>query len=187
MSERVIDVVTRDIVVSMDYSLIVNDQLIDSSENYGPLEFIQGHKNIIPGLENEIEGMQIGDTKEVVVQPLDGYGEYDENAYADIPRNQFPPSFSFEMGKSVRLSHPSGQLINATISEIGENEVRLDLNHPLAGKELKFTATIVSLRSATPEEIAAGRVGGGGCSCGSGDSGCGGGGGGCGDGGCGCG
>lgn len=186
MSERIIDVVTQDVVVSMDYSLIVEGQLIDSSENYGPLEFIQGHKNIIPGLENEIEGMQIGETKEVVVQPQDGYGEYDENAYADIPRNQFPPSFNFELGKSVRLSHPSGQLINATISEIGENDVRLDLNHPLAGKELKFSATIVSLRMATPEEIAAGRVGGVGCSCGSAGDGCGDSGG-CGDGGCGCG
>jgi FKBP-type peptidyl-prolyl cis-trans isomerase SlyD len=176
MSERTIDVIAQDVVVSMDYSLIVDDQTIDSSDSYGPLEFIQGHKNIIPGLEGELFGMQVGESKEIIVQAVDGYGEYDESAFADIPRNQFPPSFSFEIGKNVRLSHPSGQLITATITEIGENDVRLDLNHPLAGKELKFSATIVSLRMATPEEISAGRVGGGGCStCGSSEGGCGGG------------
>jgi FKBP-type peptidyl-prolyl cis-trans isomerase SlyD len=176
MSEKIIDVVAQDVVVSMDYSLIVEDKLIDSSETYGPLEFIQGHNNIIPGLENELFGMQVGDSKEIVVQPENGYGEYDNNAITDIPRSQFPPDFSFEIGKTIRLSHPNGQLITANIIEIGENDVRLDLNHPLAGKELKFSATIVNLRMATPEEITSGRVGGGGCStCGSSEGGCGGG------------
>jgi FKBP-type peptidyl-prolyl cis-trans isomerase SlyD len=72
------------------------------------------------------------------------------------------------------LSDPQGRQVNANVMEIGEDDVRLDLNHPLAGKELNFKATIVDLRMATEDELAAGRLGGGGCaSCGSGD-GCGG-------------
>ena len=90
---------------------------------------------------------------------------------------KFPASFEFEIGKTIRLSDPQGRQINANIVEIGESDIRLDLNHPLAGKELNFKATIVDLRMATEDELAAGRLGGGGCSsCGSGSGdGCGGG------------
>ena len=174
MVDRTPDIVAQDMVVSLDYSLTVDDQLIDSSDGYGPLQFIQGHRNIIPGLEKELFGMQIGETREVTVPPADAYGEYDANAFVDIPKEQFPANFEFGIGKTIRLSDPQGRLINANIMEIGETDVRLDLNHPLAGKELHFTAKIVDLRMATEEELAAGRLGSGGCaSCGSGD-GCGG-------------
>ncbi len=188
MVERTPDIVAQDLVVSLEYSLIVDDQIIDSSDGYGPLEFIQGRNNIISGLEKELFGMQIGETREIVVQPEEGYGEYDENARVDIPKNQFPAGFDFQIGKSIRLSDPQGRLINASVMEVSDNDVILDLNHPLAGKELKFLATVVDLRMATEDELAAGRLGGGGCSCGSGSGGCGSGDGGCGsgDGGCGC-
>ena len=185
MVERTSDiVVVQDMVVSLEYSLIVDDQLVDSSEGYGPLQFIQGHRNIIPGLEKELFGMQIGETREILVQPKDGYGDYDNNAFVDIPKNQFPENFEFQIGKALRLSDPQGRLITANIMEIGDSDVRLDLNHPLAGKELKFTATIADLRMATQDEITSGRLGGSGCACSSSDGGCGDGG--CGDGSCGC-
>jgi len=177
MSEQILDTVVQDLVVGMEYVLTVDGEKIDSSEGYGPLEFIQGHRNIIPGLEKELFGMQIGEHKEVIVEPKDGYGEYDNDAFVDLPRSQFPPQFQFEIGKTIRLSDPNGRLITANIMEIGENDIRLDMNHPLAGKRLNFSATIVSLRKANEDEIASGRVGGGGCStCGSDSSGgCGGG------------
>jgi FKBP-type peptidyl-prolyl cis-trans isomerase SlyD len=177
MVERTPDIVVQDMVVSLEYSLTVDDQIIDSSDGYGPLQFIQGHRNIIPGLEKELFGMQIGETREVVVQPADGYGDYDASAFVDIPKEQFPANFDFGIGKTIRLSDPQGRLINANITEIGESDVKLDLNHPLAGKELYFKATVVDLRMATDDELAAGRLGGGGCaSCGSGSGdGCGGG------------
>ena len=175
MVERTPDIVAQDLVVSLEYTLTVDDEIIDSSDGYGPLQFIQGHRNIIPGLEKELFGMQVGETREILVQPAEAYGEYDNNAIVDIPKAQFPENFGFAIGKTIRLSDPQGRLINANIMEIGENDVRLDLNHPLAGKVLKFSAKIVDLRMATTDELAAGRLGGGGCaSCGSGD-GCGGG------------
>jgi FKBP-type peptidyl-prolyl cis-trans isomerase SlyD len=174
MVERTPDIVVQDMVVSLEYSLTVDDQLIDSSEGYGPLQFIQGHRNIIAGLEKELFGMQIGESREITVQPAEAYGEYDSDAFVDIPKEQFPANFEFGIGKTIRLSDPQGRQINANIVEIGENDVHLDLNHPLAGKELHFSAKIVDLRMATEDELEAGRLGGGGCStCGSGD-GCGG-------------
>jgi len=166
MSERTLDVVATNMVVKMDYTLYVEGKVVDTSEGYGPLEFIHGHRNLIPGLEREIIGMQVGEAKEIIVKPSDAYGEYDADAFVDIPRTQFPQSFDFQIGRSIRLSDPTGRLITASISEIGEKDVRLDMNHPLAGKELNFSATIVDLRMATPEEIEAGKVGGQSCSCG---------------------
>ncbi len=174
MSEQILDVVTNDMVVKMDYTLYVNGTIFDTSEGHGPLEFIQGKRNIITGLDNGILGMQVGETKEIKVAPSQAYGEFDNDAFIDIPIAQFPPQFDFQIGKSIRLSDPTGRLTTATITEIGENDVRLDMNHPLAGKELTFSATIVDVRPASEAELAAGRVGGSGCaSCGSGE-GCGG-------------
>ncbi len=181
MSERIIDSVAKDMVVKMDYTLYVDGNIFDTSNGYGPLEFIQGRRSIIPGLDNGILGMQIGETKEIVVSPQQAYGDYDDNAFIDLPISQFPPQFDFQIGKSIRLSDPTGRLTTASICEIGENDVRLDMNHPLAGKELRFSATIVGLRDATEDELAAGRVGGCGCGSCSTDGGCGDGcGGGCG-------
>lgn len=174
MSEQILDTVAQDLVIGIDYVLTVDGEKIDSSEGYGPLEFIQGHHNIIPGLEKELFGMQIGEQREIFVEAKEAYGEYDNNAFVDLPRAQFPPNFQFEIGKAIRLSDPNGRIINANIIEIGEENIRLDLNHPLAGKELKFNTTIVSIRKATEDELLSGRVGGSGCaSCGSND-GCGG-------------
>jgi FKBP-type peptidyl-prolyl cis-trans isomerase SlyD len=184
MSEQTLDVVADNVVVKMDYTLYVDGQVVDSSEGYGPLEFIQGHRNIIPGLEREIMGMQVGESREIVVKPADAYGEYDEDAFVDILRSQFPQSFDFQIGRTVRLSDPSGRLVTASIAEIGEKDVRLDMNHPLAGKELNFFAKIMDVRMATDEEIEAGRVGGHSCSCGGSCSSSSGGG--CGDGSCNC-
>jgi len=174
MSEQILDTVAQDLVVGIDYVLTVDGEVIDSSEGYGPLEFIQGHRNIIPGLEKELFGMQIGEQRDIMVEAKEAYGEYDNNAFVELPRTQFPPNFQFEIGKSIRLSDPNGRVITANILEIGEENIRLDLNHPLAGKQLMFNTTVVSIRKATEDELLSSRVGGGGCSsCGS-SSGCGG-------------
>jgi FKBP-type peptidyl-prolyl cis-trans isomerase SlyD len=168
MSEQIMDVVAKDMVVKMDYTLYVDGEVIDSSQGFGPLEFIQGRRNIIAGLDKAILGMQVGETREIKVAPNLAYGEYDNNNFIDIPVSQFPPQFDFQIGKSIRLSDPTGRLTTATITEIGENDVRLDMNHPLAGKELTFNTTIVDVRPASDEELRSGRVGGGSCNCGSG-------------------
>ena len=160
-------IVSDDLVVSLDYTLTVEGKVIDSSGET-PLEYLQGHKNIIPGLERELTGMAIGESKEVVVAPKDGYGEFDAEAIFDIPRANFPTSYTLEVGAPIRVRADTGQVMTAYVQALDETNVKLDLNHPLAGKELYFRAKIVGLRPGTQDELDAGRVGGAYCaSCGS--------------------
>lgn len=168
MSERVQTVVENDVVVSLAYTLTVDGEIIDSTDGKNPLEYLHGYQNIIPGLENELKGLGVGETRQVKVLPADGYGEFDPEAFADIERNQFPEGFNFQIGQQLRVGDPSGRVMTASIAEIGDDMIKIDLNHPLAGKELFFDAKIVALRDATPDELASGRVGGGCSSCGSG-------------------
>ena len=92
-----IDSVQDGVVVSIEYTLKVDNEVVDSSDGHGPLQFLAGHGNIVPGLESEMQGMKIGDSKDVVVAPADGYGEYDEEANMDVPRSQFPEDMPVEV------------------------------------------------------------------------------------------
>ncbi len=140
-------------VVSMDYTLHVNGELLDTSEGREPLEFLQGSGNIIPGLERELYGMVIGESKDVTVAPADGYGTVDPQAYVEVPRNQFPEEIPMKTGTEIQVRDQSGQPMYARIEEVGDETVKLNFNHPLAGKELQFNVKIVRLRSATDEEV----------------------------------
>jgi FKBP-type peptidyl-prolyl cis-trans isomerase SlyD len=150
--------VQDNIVVAMDYVLNVDGELLEKTESNHPVEFIQGSGQIIPGLEREMSGMRIGDSKEVDVTPEDGYGVLDEDAYAEIPREEFPADIPVEQGVAILLRDEDGDEQEAHIIEIKENLVRLNLNHPLAGKDLHFEVKVVALREASEEEILHGHV-----------------------------
>lgn len=157
-------------VVSLDYTLTVDGEVIDSSGDL-PLEYLQGYNNIISGLEKSLDGMQVGETREVVVAPAQAYGEYDPDAMYDLPKEQFPPTFDLKVGAGLRVRSQDGYVINARIVSIDGETVKIDLNHPLAGKTLHFRATIAGVRLPTEGERSAGRVGGATCTtCGSTDS-----------------
>jgi len=145
-------------VVSMDYTLHVDGEVVDTSAGRKPLEFIQGTGNIIPGLERELYGMGIGESKKVNVSPTDGYGELDPKAYANVPRAEFPNNIPLEKGVQVQVRNQSGNPMYAHIDEFTDEVVKLDFNHPLAGKTLNFDVTIVALRGASPEELDHGHV-----------------------------
>ena len=150
--------VADDVVVSIEYTLTVDGEVIDASEENDPLEYLQGYQNIIPGLEREMSGMKIGESKEVTVHPKDGYGEQDPEAVIDVPRKEFPKDFEVKPGVELQLQNQDGELMNAVIVSISPSTVKLDLNHPLAGKDLFFRVTVVDLRDATEEEISHGHV-----------------------------
>lgn len=150
--------VQDNMVVTMNYVLKVDNEIIDRSELNKPFQFIQGIGDIIPGLENELYGLHIGEGKEVLVSPEDGYGIEDEEAYADIPLTEFPEDFPLEEGVSVLLRDDEGEEQEAYILEISDEVVRLNLNHPLAGKELHFKVSVEDLRMATDEELRHGHV-----------------------------
>jgi FKBP-type peptidyl-prolyl cis-trans isomerase SlyD len=139
-------------VVSMDYTLRVDGDVIDSSSGHEPLEFLQGAGNIIPGLEQELYGMVIGESKIVIVQPEAGYGAIDPAAFVDIPKQQFPANIPLEIGVEIQMTDETNTPMNARIDSLDSENVRLDFNHPLAGKELHFDIKIVGLREATAEE-----------------------------------
>jgi len=139
-------------VVAMEYTLKVDGEVADSSEGREPLQYIHGAGNIIPGLEREMVGMAIGESKEVVVAATDGYGEEDKEAFMDVPREQFPDEIPMEVGTEIQVQNQAGQPMYARISTVGDKSVRLDFNHPLAGKELHFSVKVVGVREPTPEE-----------------------------------
>jgi FKBP-type peptidyl-prolyl cis-trans isomerase SlyD len=145
-------------VVSMDYTLLVDGKVVDSSKGGEPLQFIQGMGHIIPGLENELYDMKVGDNKLVVVAAKDGYGEVDVEAFMDVPRESFPTDVPLEKGTELELRDQSGHPMFARIDTVSENNIRLNMNHPLAGKELHFDIKIAALRPATEEEVSHGHV-----------------------------
>lgn len=152
------DTVQDGMVVSMEYTLHVNGELLDTSEGRGPLQFLTGRRNIIPGLENEMMGMKVGESRQIVVQPADGYGEFDEEALMDVPRSEFPANFKIAVGMELNVSDQEGRQYRARIDSIEGDMVRLNFNHPLAGMELNFNVKVVGLREPTPEEVEHGHV-----------------------------
>jgi FKBP-type peptidyl-prolyl cis-trans isomerase SlyD len=139
-------------VILMEYTLKVDDVVLDSSKDNGPIEFIQGAGNIIQGLERELYGMTIGESKEVRVSAQDGYGDIDHEAFSDVPRDQFPDNIPMEVGTQLELHDQTGKPVHARIDKVEDTSVRLDFNHPLAGKELFFAIKIAGLREPTEEE-----------------------------------
>jgi FKBP-type peptidyl-prolyl cis-trans isomerase SlyD len=152
------DTVQNGVVVSMDYKLTVDGELLDSSDDAGSLQFLAGHDNIVPGLEREMIGMKIGESKDVVVAPEDGYGEFDEEGFMDVPRSEFPSDLEIEEGVELNVTDEDGQNQYARVESVTDETVRLDFNHPLAGAELHFNVKVVSLREPTKEELAHGHV-----------------------------
>lgn len=152
------DSVQEGLVVSMDYKLTVDGEVLDTSDDEGPLQFLAGYDNIVPGLEREMIGMKIGENKEVVVKPGQGYGEFDEEAFMDVPRTEFPEDMKLEEGMELHLTDEDDQYQTAYVTSFDDQTVQLDLNHPLAGAELHFTVTVVALREPTEEELDHGHV-----------------------------
>ena len=152
------DTVENGVVVSIEYTLHVDGELLDTSDGQGPLQFLAGYGNIVPGLEDEMMGMKIGDSKKVVVAPADGYGEYDDEAFMEVPRDQFPKDMELEEGLELTVRDDSGESRYARVETVDKETVRLNFNHPLAGDELHFDVKVVALREPTDEEMDHGHV-----------------------------
>lgn len=153
-----IDSVQDGVVVSIEYTLHVDGELLDSSDGQGPLQFLAGYGNIVPGLENEMMGMKIGESKKVVVQPIDGYGDFDEEAFMNVPKDQFPKEMPLEVGTELTVRDSEDNMQMARVDSIEGDTVTLNFNHPLAGDELHFYVRVVKLREPNAEELEHGHV-----------------------------
>jgi FKBP-type peptidyl-prolyl cis-trans isomerase SlyD len=153
-SEQVVD----NLVVSMAYSLKVEGEPIDATEDGETLQFIQGYGSIIPGLERAIEGMRLGDTRQITVPAEEAYGAYDPEQVIPITLSEFPEELDLETGMELEMKDKDGDTVYARILSIGKSRVKMDFNHPLAGKDLDFEITIQDLRPATEQELTQGFV-----------------------------
>lgn len=164
-------------VVSVDYALRDDEgNLIDQSKPEEPLAYLHGHRNIIPGLEQALEGKNSGETVEVRVDPANAYGETNPSLEQNVPKDRFQGVENVQVGMQFQANTDQGP-ISVRVTDVGEEEVTVDGNHPLAGQHLNFSVTVRDVREASEEELNKGSVGGdeccGGSEEGKDDSGCG--------------
>lgn len=146
-------------VVSIHYKLTDNDgNVIDTSEGMEPLTYLHGVGNLIPGLEKELVGKVENDALSVKVQPADGYGESMQELVESVPKTAFQGVDNIEVGMSFEAKNPNGDMQRIAVKKVEGDMVTVDANHPLAGVELNFDVTIISVREATEEEVAHGHV-----------------------------
>ncbi len=110
-----------------------------------PLEIALGRHDVIPGLEQALTGMGAGESKTVVVQPEQGFGLRDDRLVATVRRDQLPPDVRPEVGARMRVRPDGGATIDVTVVAVSDSDVRLDANHPLSGKRLRFEIEVVDV------------------------------------------
>jgi FKBP-type peptidyl-prolyl cis-trans isomerase SlyD len=141
-------------VVSIHYTLTDDEgEEIDSSEGQEPLAYLHGAGNVIAGLEEALSGKSVGDRFEVVIQPEEGYGDFDEDLVQSVPRDSFVDIDEIEPGMQFQTEDDEGIEMMVTVQEVTAEEVIVDGNHPLAGVVLHFDVTVIDIRAATEEEL----------------------------------
>ena len=131
----------------MEYTLKLDtEELIETNVGKGPIQFTQGSHQIIMGLENAVEGMKVGEKKQVTVQPKDGYGESDTRLIQEVPIEKIPEDLR-KVGLFLNSRGPGGREYRSMVKEVNDKIVVLDFNHPLAGKILVFDIEILDVKS----------------------------------------
>lgn len=134
--------------VTLEYTLKLEDKtLLESNVGKEPMTYRQGAHEIVPGLEQSLEGLGKGDKKHVVVKPADGYGEVDVKAVQEVKKSLIPEA-ARKVGAQLEAKSQDGQSMFPRVTEVKEDTVVLDFNHPLAGKTLLFDVTILDVKSA---------------------------------------
>lgn len=150
-------------VVTIDFTLTLDDgQVADTTQGDMPLRFLAGSGQLLPGLEDALMGLQVGDEREITLAPADGYGEWDEDALEEIERSEFPEDMELEEGLPIEITDSEGETYEASVHELRDDVVVLDYNHPLAGETLQFHVKILDIRPATKAELDHGHAHGGG-------------------------
>jgi FKBP-type peptidyl-prolyl cis-trans isomerase SlyD len=145
-------------VVGIEYTLKDKaGEVVDTNVGGEPLYFIQGLGTIVPGLEQALNGRELGESFDVEVKAVDGYGEYDPERRRGIPRASVPQLADAKPGMMLQASGPEGVSV-VTVAEVTDTEIVIDGNHPMAGKDLFFSIRIAEIRKASDEELAHGHI-----------------------------
>jgi len=132
--------------VKVDYSGTLEDGTVfDTSEGKQPLEFEAGSGQLIKGFDDAVIGMEQGEEKEIKISPEEAYGDIKPELLKKIPKEQLPKEPEPKAGMTLLMKTPDGKQFPAKITEVGESEITIDLNHPLAGKTLNFKFKIVGI------------------------------------------
>jgi FKBP-type peptidyl-prolyl cis-trans isomerase SlyD len=143
--------IARDHVVAIAYTLKDDEgNVLDESEASEPLFYLHGHDQILPALEAALEDRSVGYSTNLSVAAEEGYGPYEPERVLTLPKERFP--FPVEVGQVLHAEMENGQKVPFQVISLGEKDVTLDGNHPLAGKNLHFSVTVVEVRPSTDEE-----------------------------------
>lgn len=150
-------------VVTVTYTLKVDGELVEQTSKDNPLTFLAGVGMMIPGFENQLAGKQPGDKYDITVKPEEGYGDTDPEAIIDLPKDIFKVDGQLQedmlvVGNIIPLQDQNGHPLQGVVLEVGDETVKMDLNHRLAGKTLHFTGEVLEVRPATEDEISHGHV-----------------------------
>jgi FKBP-type peptidyl-prolyl cis-trans isomerase SlyD len=151
--------IARDSVVTFEYVLRDGEgRVLDESPAGHPMTYLQGHGQIVPGLEAAMLGRKAGDALQATVQPADGYGERDPSKRLRIPRAELPQGLDPAPGTALHASAPDGREAIVWVERLDGDHVELSFDHPLAGVTLHFTVTVREVRKATRQELAHGHA-----------------------------
>jgi FKBP-type peptidyl-prolyl cis-trans isomerase SlyD len=150
---------TKNQVASVAYTLKVDDQIIDQADKENPMDFIHGVGGMIPGFEKALEGKSIGDSFSITVEPSEAYGERNDDLTQDVKREMFAgvPDDQLVAGAQFQAQTDAGVEV-ITIAGVDGDTIKIDANHPLAGKTLNFDVEMLDIREATAEELEHGHV-----------------------------
>jgi len=138
--------ITTGKTVSIEYTLTLeNNEVIDTNVGNEPLTYVQGSNQIIPGLENAMDGMKVGETKQVTVEPEEGYGPVIDEAIVEVDKEQLPEG-ACEVDAMVQAQGPDGQILRGQVTKVEGDKAVIDFNHPLAGKKLYFDVKVINIQ-----------------------------------------
>lgn len=160
------ETVENGLFVSVEYKgTFGNGDVFDSSEGGRPLEVLIGEGQVIKGFESAMMGMKLNEKKTFTLEPVDAYGDRDEELMHTFLRSEVPPEMNPQEGETILLSTPDGEQIPAHIVEASDERIVVDLNHPLAGETLTFEIEVVGISKTATQESH-------GCQCGCDETGC---------------
>lgn len=151
--------IDKDRVVCIDYTIrLASGQVVETSVGAEPLTYLHGRRQIVPGVERAVEGLEPGASLEIVVPPDEAYGDRDPAGVFVVPRAAFPPEEQVSPGMMFSAHRPDGRSLTFRVVEANDELVLVDTNHPLAGETLHVSVVVHKVRVATDDELTHGHA-----------------------------